>query len=78
MIIYLLVARTPGESPWIVDAWDEWTAEENGHLGEEALRKARKQCGKDAEIREAVVEVSDEFLDRVFLPYSEAALEEKP
>lgn len=77
-MIHLIVARIEGETPWIVEAWDEWTAQENERIGEELFAKARREFGESTELREAIVEVSGGFLDSVFLPYAESALEEKP
>ena len=70
MKLYLIVAHAlHAESPWVITGWDEWSVDENhsGYL--EALEQARER-NPSAEIREAIVEVPDNFLARIFEPIS--------
>lgn len=76
MKIFLAVAKLPDvDGPWIVDALDEYTEDAGGMSLEEMLVKAKEKNAK-AEVRIAVVEVSDTFLDHVFETYSETAKRE--
>ena len=75
MKITVLVARVAnGDSPWIVDAWDEWTEDENEQVREESILRARKNLGEGAELRTATVYVSDSFLEDCFADHEAEAM----
>jgi hypothetical protein len=68
MKIFAIIVRTlSAEYPWIVYAWDEFSIDENLSRWSEALKKA-KENHKDGEIGIGVIEVPDDFMDRVFDP----------
>ena len=74
MKIFLIIAQDDlGGPPSIEEAWDEWTWEENPD-GFNRSVESTKKSHKD--VRVASVEVSDDFLKRVFDAHEEKASEE--
>lgn len=74
MKVHLIVARTEDSMPWIVEVWDEWTEDENEQIREQCFERARSTCGKDADLREAVLEVPDSFLQSIYVPPTAPAM----
>lgn len=68
MKIFVIAAKIEGEeTPWIVNAWDEWTVDANPEGWHEAIDEAKKKAS-GAEIRTAQIEVHDSFLFDMFKP----------
>jgi len=64
--IYCVLSKHPDiDMPWLVDAWDEWSVEENPEgLGTDVKNAKKKHPA--CEVRTAVIEVPDSFLTSVF------------
>lgn len=68
MKIYVIAIQTPGEeTPWIVNAWDEWTVDENP-TGFNDLVEDTQFKNPGADVRIGIVEVPDSFLFDIFKP----------
>lgn len=69
MRIYVIAAKVEGEeTPWIINAWDEWTMDANPSGFDEACEQAEERAGADAQIRIGIIEVPDSFLFDLFKP----------
>lgn len=68
MKIYVIAIQTPGEeTPWITNAWDEWTVDSNP-TGFDDLFQQTRHSNPDAKVRIGIVEVPDSFLFNIFKP----------
>lgn len=68
MLVNLLATNSgcrPGDSPWIVDAWDEYSIEENEQGFAGAISKAEAKYGAGS-IRVIQVQVPDDTLVKAF------------
>lgn len=62
---FVFVASYSGSKPWVVDCLDEWTKDNCPEVYEERLSIAEKRTD---ELHVEVIEVPDDFLDKVANP----------
>lgn len=68
MKITVIVAKIDdSEMPWVLGAWDEYLMDANYQGYCEALEEHRKK-NAGAEIRTAVIEVPEGFLENIYRP----------
>jgi hypothetical protein len=63
----IAVFEPSNDVPWVVNAWDEWTIDENPPGFTEAVEKAKRENPR-AEVRVGVIRVPDSFLNDLFKP----------
>jgi len=70
MKIYLIVVKEPGEEPYIQNAWDEYSRDDNPSGFREHVELAKKGATSKAEVRVGTVVIhnGDDFLESLFHP----------
>ena len=68
MRLYVIVVKDKNdETPWVVNAWDEYSVDENYQGFNEEVEKA-KRAHKDGEVRVGIIRVPGNVLDSLFVP----------
>lgn len=78
MKIYVIAGKIEGEeTPWILNAWDEWSIDANPSGWEDAIEECKKKSAT-AEVRVGIVNVPDDFLFQMFAPVEVNATKASP
>lgn len=71
MKIFVIAAKIEAEeTPWIINAWDEWTVDANYAGWEDAIKEAQEKVGPKTEVRVGEVKVPNSFLFDMFKNHS--------
>ena len=68
MRLYVIVVKDKNdETPWVVNAWDEYSVDENYQGFDEEVEKA-KRAHKDGEVCVGSIRLPGNVLDSLFVP----------
>jgi len=68
MKVYMITAKPDNEdsdAAWVVDAWDEWSMEQDYEGYERAIKRVGEEC-HECDIRVGIVEVPNNFLSSLY------------